>query len=60
MEETELAGFALFDHIDSEGIKDDNCHKSFYAELKRMILDKMAEHGMDWYTDDDEDDEDEE
>ncbi len=27
------------DRIDSEGIKDDDCHKSFYAELKRMILD---------------------
>ncbi len=32
-------------------------YKPFYAELKQMVLDEMAEHGIDWYNDDDEDEE---
>lgn len=56
-DDDEQKALAECDRIGQGRIKDDPCYKSYYAELKQMIIDEMEAHDIEPCFDDEDEDE---
>ena len=59
-EDDEQIAIAERDRISEGRIKDDSVYEPYFSEMKQMIHDEMKAHGIEYFYEDEEEDEDEE